>query len=76
MEESNTTKLPLLLDDAINAVLDQIETIAHNLAEAAGIYGLHYVSLDASAIADAVLAEIDPMPALDNFLHGMNSEID
>ena len=25
MEESNTTRLPLLLDDAINAVLDQIE---------------------------------------------------
>jgi hypothetical protein len=25
MDESNTTRLPLLLDDAINAVLDQIE---------------------------------------------------
>jgi hypothetical protein len=25
MDESNTTRLPLLLDDAINAMLDQIE---------------------------------------------------
>ena len=25
MEESSTTRLPLILDDAINAVLDQIE---------------------------------------------------
>jgi two-component system OmpR family response regulator len=58
------------------AVLDQIETIAHNLAEAAGIYGFHYISLDASAIEDAVLAAADPTRALDNFLASLKSEID
>jgi DNA-binding NarL/FixJ family response regulator len=50
------------------AVLDQIETIAHDLAETAGIYGFHYISLDASAIEDAVLVETDPTRPLDNFL--------
>jgi two-component system, OmpR family, response regulator len=58
------------------AVLDQIETIAHDLAETAGIYGFHYISLDASAIEDAVLAETDPTRPLDNFLASIKSEID
>jgi CheY-like chemotaxis protein len=58
------------------AVLDQIATIAHNLAEAAGIYGFHYISLDASAIEDAVLAETDLTRALDSFLASIKVEID
>jgi CheY-like chemotaxis protein len=37
------------------AVLHQVETIAHDIAEAAGIYGFHRLSVDAGALADAVL---------------------
>ena len=39
------------------AVLNQIETIVHGLAEAASIYGFHRMSLDAGALEDAIGAK-------------------
>jgi two-component system OmpR family response regulator len=38
-----------------SAMLHQIESIAHDIAEAAGVYGFHRLSVDAGALADAIV---------------------
>jgi CheY-like chemotaxis protein len=59
-------------------VLDRIESIAHNLAEAAGIYGFPGISLDAGALEDAAGAPNPETAAiereLDDLVAGVQSE--
>jgi CheY-like chemotaxis protein len=59
-------------------VLDRIESIAHNLAEAAGIYGFPGISLDAGALEDAAGAPNPETVAiereLDDLIAGIHSE--
>ena len=62
------------------AVLDRIETIVHDLAEAAAIYGFHRMSLDAGALDDALGAKasdpatMDIERALDDLLADIERE--
>jgi CheY-like chemotaxis protein len=59
-------------------VLDRIESIAHDLAEAAGIYGFPGISLDAGALEDAAGAPNPETAAiereLDNLVAGIQGE--
>jgi two-component system OmpR family response regulator len=63
--------------DAAHA-LHQIETIAHALSEAAGIYGFHRISTDAGALEDAVVtspaASADIRQALDALVASIEGE--
>jgi len=62
------------------AALDQIKAIAHDLAEVAGIYGFHRISVEAGALMDAIAAEdsgagaANIEGAVDNLLAGIASE--
>jgi CheY-like chemotaxis protein len=47
-------KPDLSADEIAATVLEQIATIAHTLAGAAGIFGFHGISIDAAALEDAV----------------------
>jgi two-component system OmpR family response regulator len=49
------TEMRLTLDGTSPAMLRRIKTIAHDVAEAAGVYGLQSLSVDAGALEDAVV---------------------
>jgi CheY-like chemotaxis protein len=63
-----------------SAALDQIEAIACDVAETAGIYGFHHMSVEAGALMDAIAAKpsgagaADIERALDDLLAGMARE--
>jgi CheY-like chemotaxis protein len=63
---------------AAPSALHQIETIAHSLCEAAGIYGFHHISTDAGALEDAAAAtgaaSANIVRALDALVAGIESE--
>jgi CheY-like chemotaxis protein len=70
-----------LAKEAAPDALNRIRTIAHGLAGAAGLFGLHRIGDDAAALEDAVLARIggtgaqkDIIHALDRLLASVDSE--
>jgi two-component system OmpR family response regulator len=61
-----------------SAALHQVETLAHGLSEAAGIYGFQRISADAGALEDAAVAPgtaaADVLQVLDALIAGIGAE--